>query len=75
MLLNSFYKRLLRNEGVQEDKDDIFRNIYQQQRQKVSLTLRRRPEIQITLKTLFQEHLGALRLDKIGSIFSFLVKS
>jgi hypothetical protein len=53
MLLNSFFKRLLRNEGIQEEKDDIFRAIHDQQRQKTAITLRRRPEIQIALRALF----------------------
>jgi hypothetical protein len=75
MLLNSFFKRLLRNEGVQEDKDDIFRIVNEQQRQKTALILRRRPEVQIAIRALFDVHINNLKMDKLGSLFSFLVKS
>jgi len=37
--------------------------------------MRRRPEIQIALKNLFEKHINNLRIDKLGAIFSFLVKS
>ena len=75
MLLNSFFKRLLRNEGVQEDKDDIFRSVYMEQRYKTSQSLRRRPEVLVALRAIFDDHINKIRIDKLGSIFSFLVKS
>jgi hypothetical protein len=41
----------------------------------VGIALRRRPEIQIAMSALLNDHLNKLKLDKLGSIFSFLVKS
>jgi hypothetical protein len=49
--------------------------VNEQQRQKTALILRRRPEVQIAIRALFDVHINNLKMDKLGSLFSFLVKS
>ncbi len=39
VMLTQFFKRLLRNEGVIEDQDDIFRVVYIENRIKISNVL------------------------------------
>ena len=45
VLLTQFFKRLLKNEGVIEEQDDIFRIVYIENRVKISNVLQSRPEI------------------------------
>lgn len=45
MLLNSFCKKLYRNEGFNDEEDDLFRPIYIQTREKVRGILISRTEV------------------------------
>lgn len=75
MLLNSFFKRILRNDGIMEDQDDIFKLVFTEKRQKISDQLRSRPEVQTAMYQLLNEHVKTMSLDRIVSCFSFMCKS
>jgi hypothetical protein len=74
-MLNQFFKRLLRNEGIIEEQDDIFRHIYTSQRIKISRVLTSRPEVRGAIESLINENIEKVGTDKVGSLFSFIVKS
>jgi len=50
VMLNSFFKRLLKNEGIVEEQDDIFRQVYIENRKKISMALKSRPEVELALR-------------------------
>jgi hypothetical protein len=49
--------------------------VYSVQREKISGMLRSRPEVQTAMRALLDTHLNSLPLDKVGAIFSFIVKA
>jgi len=75
ILLTQFFKRLLKNEGVIEDNDDIFRLVHTNNRLKISNVLQMRPEVNLAIDTLVNQHIERLGSDKVGSLFSFIVKT
>ncbi len=67
MLLTQFYKRMLRNEGANEEDDDIFRPVHALAREKVSRAIRKRPEVAEAIDALFDLHIdNRMSIDKIG---------
>jgi hypothetical protein len=45
MMLSSFVKKLFKNEGISDESDDVFRQIYVEQRKKIKEILISRPEV------------------------------
>lgn len=41
------------NEGIQDENDDVFRNIYWEQREKIGNVLKQRPEVRFAVQILF----------------------
>lgn len=68
-------KRILRNEGLNEDQDDIFRPTNAIYRKKLKEVLHGREEVAFALNHIIDNHLDRLYADKIGSLFSFIVKT
>lgn len=75
MLLNQCMKRALKNEGLNEENDDIFRPLNAKHRQKLIDLVSQREEILYAVNTVVDHHLDRLYADKLGSLFSFVVKT
>ena len=66
---------MYRNEGVNEEADDVFRLQHKPQRMKIIKSIRNRPEVEEAISKLIHKHIDTLHFDKIGSILSFISKS
>lgn len=67
-------KKLYRDQGVNEDNDDVFRMVHSQTRKTVSEVMKSRAEIRTAVNILL-EKMDALAFDKITILFSFITKS
>jgi hypothetical protein len=65
IILVQFFKRLLRNEGIEGEHDDIFRPIYASQRAKVSKIIVNKQEVVDAINTLLNKHLEDIEYDKL----------
>ena len=74
MLLCSLLKKLYKNEGVDEEVEDIFRSVHKQVKKKVSDTLKSRDEVKNAINVILSD-IKNVDASKMTGFFSFLVKS